>query len=79
MLPLSFVSVTFMANDLMPEWMQTLSAFNPVNWAVEAGREALNASADWGLIASRAGLLVAFLAACLFFAVRAFKTYQRSV
>jgi hypothetical protein len=31
------------------------------------------------MIAGRAGLLVAFLAACLFFAVRAFRTYQRSV
>ena len=61
MLPLSFLSVTFMQKDLMPDWMQTASAFNPVNWAVEAGREALTASPDWALIAGRAGLLVAFL------------------
>jgi ABC-2 type transport system permease protein len=79
MLPLSFLSVTFMQKDLMPGWMQTASDFNPVNWAVEAGREALTASPDWGAIAGRAGLLVAFLAATLFFAVRAFRTYQRSV
>jgi ABC-2 type transport system permease protein len=79
MLPLSFLSVTFMQKDLMPDWMQTASSFNPVNWAVEAGREALTASPDWGLIAGRAGLLIAFACACLFFAVRAFRTYQRSV
>jgi ABC-2 type transport system permease protein len=79
MLPLSFVSVTFMQKDLMPGWMQTASDFNPVNWAVEAGREALTASPDWGLIGSRAAFLVAFLAASLFFAVRAFRTYQRSI
>ena len=48
MLPLSFLSVTFMQKDLMPDWMQTASSFNPVNWAVEAGREALTASPDWG-------------------------------
>ena len=79
MLPLSFLSVTFMQKDLMPDWMQTASSFNPVNWAVEAGREALTTSPDWGLIAGRAGLLIAFACACLFFAVRAFRTYQRSV
>jgi ABC-2 type transport system permease protein len=79
MLPLSFMSVTFMEKSLMPGWMQTASAFNPVNWAVEAGREALTASPDWGLIGSRAGWLAAFLAASLFFAVRAFRSYQRSV
>ena len=48
MLPLSFLSVTFMQKDLMPDWMQTAPRFNPVNWAVEAGREALTASPDWG-------------------------------
>jgi ABC-2 type transport system permease protein len=58
--------------------MQTVSEFNPVNWAVEASRQALTAS-DWGSIAGYTGLLVAFLAASLFFAVRAFQTYQRSV
>lgn len=79
MLPLSFLSVTFMQNDLMPGWMQTASGFNPVNWAVEAGREALTASTDWGLVASRAGMLAAFMTACLFFAVRALRAYQRSI
>jgi ABC-2 type transport system permease protein len=59
--------------------MQTAADFNPVNWAVEAGRGALTASPDWAQIAGYTGLLAAFLAACLFFAVRAFQTYQRSV
>jgi ABC-2 type transport system permease protein len=79
MLPLSFLSTTFMQESLMPGWMQTAADFNPVNWAVEAGRQALTASPDWGSIAGYAGLLVAFLAATLFFAVRAFQTYQRSI
>ena len=70
MLPLSFLSVTFMQRDLMPDWMQTAASFNPVNWAVEAGREALSASPDWAAIAGWAGLLAAFLAASLLFAVR---------
>ena len=34
---------------------------------------------DWAAIAGWAGLLAVFLAACLLFAVRAFRAYQRSV
>jgi ABC-2 type transport system permease protein len=78
-LPLSFVSVTFMQKDLMPDWMQTVADFNPLNWAVEAGREAVTAGPDWGAIAGKTGLLVAFLCLCGFFAMRAFRTYQRAV
>jgi ABC-2 type transport system permease protein len=73
------MSVTFMQKSLMPGWMQTASKFNPLNWAVEAGRDAVNANPDWGSIAAKTGLLVAFLILCGFFAVRAFRTYQRAV
>jgi ABC-2 type transport system permease protein len=79
MLPLSFLSVTFMERTLMPGWMQTVADFNPLNWAVQAGREALSSSPDWAAIAGWSGLLVAFAAAMLVFAVRAFQVYQRSV
>jgi ABC-2 type transport system permease protein len=79
LLPLSFVSVTFMQKSLMPDWMQTVSKFNPLNWAVEAGRDAVSPGPDWGAIAAKTGLLVAFLCLCGFFAVRAFRTYQRTV
>jgi ABC-2 type transport system permease protein len=78
-LPLSFMSVTFMQKSLMPDWMQTVSDFNPLNWAVEAGRDAVTAGPDWGAIAGKTGLLVAFLGLCAFFATRAFRTYQRAV
>jgi ABC-2 type transport system permease protein len=78
-LPLSFVSVTFMQKDLMPGWMQTVSDFNPLNWAVEAGRDAVTTGTDWGSVAGKTGLLVAFLVLCGGFALRAFRTYQRSV
>ena len=79
LLPLSFMSVTFMQKSLMPGWMQTVSDFNPLNWAVEAGREAVTASPDWGSIAAKSGLLLAFLLLSGSFAIRAFRTYQRSV
>jgi len=79
LLPLSFMSVTFMQKTLMPAWMQTASDFNPLNWAVEAGREAVSASPDWASIAGKSGLILAFLLVCGGFAMRAFRTYQRSV
>ena len=35
---------------------QHVADFNPVNWAVMAGRAATSAHPDWGLVASRAGV-----------------------
>jgi ABC-2 type transport system permease protein len=78
-LPLTFLSATFLAADLIPKWMQHVADFNPVNWAVVAGRSAVSANADWGLIAARAGFLVALLALSVAFATHAFHSYQRSV
>jgi len=78
-LPLTFLSATFLATNLIPRWMQHVADFNPVNWAVVAGRSAVSANADWGLIAARAGFLVALLALSVAFATRAFQSYQRSV
>jgi len=77
-LPLTFLSAAFMPLALVPEWIETIAHYNPVNWAVEAGREALLASPDWGFIGLRyAGLLVvAIVAAAL--ATRAFRSYQRA-
>jgi ABC-2 type transport system permease protein len=78
-LPLTFLSSTFLASNLMPAWIRHMSDFNPVNWGVVAGRAATTSHADWGLVASRAGFMVALLALCLVFATRAFRSYQRSV
>ncbi len=78
-LPLTFTSATFMQQSLMPGWMQTVSKFNPVNWAVEAGRQAATGTPDWAYIGVRAGLLTVLLAFAVAFATRAFHSYQRSV
>jgi ABC-2 type transport system permease protein len=79
-LPLTFLSGAFMQEDLQPAWMQTVSDFNPVNWAIEAGRSvAMDSSIDWALVLSRTGLLIAFLVASGMFATRIFRTYQRSI
>jgi ABC-2 type transport system permease protein len=78
-LPLSFLSTAYMLKDLLPGWIQTATDYNPVDWAIEAGRSATSAHPDWGLIAGDAGLLVALALLCGWFATRAFRSYQRSV
>jgi ABC-2 type transport system permease protein len=78
-LPLTFLSTTFLQSNLVPRWISHVADFNPANWAVVAGRGAASMHQDWGLIASRAGLLALLLLACLAFATRAFRSYQRSV
>jgi ABC-2 type transport system permease protein len=48
-------------------------------WDAQAGRSAASADADWGLVASRAGLLVLLLLASAAFATRVFDSYQGSI
>jgi ABC-2 type transport system permease protein len=78
-LPLTFLSSTFMKLSLAPHWIREMARFNPLNWAVEAGREALGSNPDWGFIGARAGLLAALAIVCVWLATRAFNVYQRSV
>jgi ABC-2 type transport system permease protein len=79
LLPLTFLSGAFMQLSLAPGWIQDIARFNPVNWAVEAGRSAAMEGADWSLIVSRTLFLLAFAALSLLFATGAFRAYQRSV
>ncbi len=68
-----------MQQSLVPGWIRTVAKFNPVNWAVEAGRSAAMQKTDWGLVISRIGLLVAVMLASAAFASWAFAKYQRSL
>jgi ABC-2 type transport system permease protein len=77
-LPLTFLSTALMQQSLLPDWIRWAARFNPVNWAAEAGRSAAGPDTDWGLIATRAGLLTLLLLASAAFATRAFNAYQRS-
>jgi len=78
-LPLTFLSSALMQQSLVPAWIRTVAKFNPVNWAVEAGRSAAMEKIDWGLLASRFGLLAALALLCGVFATHAFSVYQRSL
>jgi len=77
--PLMFLSAVFMRLELMPHWIQSVARYNPVEWAVSAGRGAMQSSVDWSGVLWHAGYLVAFTAVCAALATQAFRAYQRSV
>jgi ABC-2 type transport system permease protein len=78
-LPLTFLSAALMQQSLVPDWIRTIAKFNPVNWAVEAGRSAAMQHIDWSLVAIRLALLAVLALACAGFARWAFTRYQRSL
>jgi ABC-2 type transport system permease protein len=78
-LPLTFLSATFIPLHLAPEWIATIARFNPVNWAVEAGREALLLTPDWSFILPRLVALATVAVVMVVLATRTFRSYQRSI
>jgi ABC-2 type transport system permease protein len=79
LLPLTFLSSALMQQSLVPAWIREVAKFNPVNWAVEAGRSAAMQHINWGLVAGHIGLLVALAVIAAGLATRAFTVYQRSL
>ncbi|MGH2520508.1 MAG: ABC transporter permease, partial [Chloroflexota bacterium] len=78
-LPLAFLSSIFMQQSLMPHWIQVVATYNPVNWAVSAGRAALSSGANWHLVALDSAYLLLLALACAWLSTRAFRSYQRSI
>ncbi|WP_336854140.1 ABC transporter permease [Sinomonas albida] len=76
--PLMFVSSAIMDTRLSPRWVRDLARFNPFEWAVAAGRGALQASPDWGSVWGDLGLLAALVVVMGGLATAAFRAYQRS-
>ncbi|MET9491893.1 ABC transporter permease [Nocardia sp. NPDC006630] len=77
-LPATFLSSGMMATALMPGWVQGISKFNPVSWAVDIGRSGLAGTADAGFVAAHLGYLLALAALAFWWAVSAFRSYQRT-
>lgn len=77
-LPLVFLSPAVMDLRLAPEWVRNVAAYNPVEWAVVAARQALLAHTEWGQVWARLGLLGAAVVGGSFLAARAFLIYRRS-
>ncbi|MEU1971144.1 ABC transporter permease [Microbacterium sp. NPDC019599] len=77
-LPATFLSTTMMPADLMPEWVQNVSRWNPMTWAVELGRGGLDGGYPDAAWLQAAGLAV--LAGLAFvWSVSAIRAYQRSI
>ena len=79
LLPLTFLSSAFMASALMPGWMRTIAAANPISWALDAARAALAADPDWGAVAVHGGWLLGLAVLMVWLSTRTFRAYQRSV
>jgi ABC-2 type transport system permease protein len=77
-LPLTFLSAAFLPLALAPDWIESVARYNPVNWTIEAGREALLANPDWTIIGVRVGGLAIVAIVAVAVATRAFRSYQRS-
>jgi len=78
-LPMTFLSTTFMVADLMPGWMATVASFNPLTWAVDVSRAALDGTSDASFIVARLGWLTAFLVVSVVLALGAFGRYRRAI
>ncbi|HTY72222.1 MAG TPA: ABC transporter permease [Actinomycetes bacterium] len=78
-LPLQFVSSALMDLALAAAWLRGVARVNPVDWAVVASREALQAGTDWAAVLIRLGLLGALALGMAYVATRAFGSYQRSL
>ncbi|MEU2334050.1 ABC transporter permease [Streptomyces sp. NPDC006654] len=79
LLPLTFLSSAFMAPSQMPGWIRHTADFNPLDWAMVAGRSAMSADPDWGAVLGRGGALLALAVAAVWLSTRTFRSYQRSV
>ncbi|MEL4320433.1 ABC transporter permease [Leifsonia sp. YIM 134122] len=77
-IPLMFLSSALMDTSLSADWVADAAAWNPFEWAVVAGREALQANPDWASVWSNLGMLAAFTVVLTWIATRAFRAYQRS-
>lgn len=77
-LPLTFLSSVLMAPQLVPDWVDTVASFNPVDWAATASREALHGDTDWSVVAGQTALLVGVAVVMGWLTSRAFRVYQRS-
>jgi ABC-2 type transport system permease protein len=78
-LPLMFLSAILIPAGQMPSWIAQLSRFNPVNWGVQAARNAVVAGGHWGPTGGYLLLLLAATAVTSLFATWCFRSYVRSI
>lgn len=77
-LPLMFVSSAIMDTRLAPSWVGEVARFNPFEWAVVVGRQALSDTRDPALLWGHAGLLAALAVVVATLATLAFRARQKA-
>ncbi|KMK77496.1 ABC transporter permease [Alkalihalobacillus pseudalcaliphilus] len=78
-MPLLFLSSLFIPLALVPNWVATIAAFNPLHWAIEAGREVITHQTDWVIVFQNSLYLLLLLFVSFILVIAAFKRYQRIV
>ncbi|MBA2520766.1 MAG: ABC transporter permease [Chloroflexia bacterium] len=76
--PLLFLSTAFIAADLMPGWIRSIARFNPVNWAIDASRAAMEGG-NWTIIVQNSVYLAGFVLLGGVLAMLAMRSYRRAV
>lgn len=57
--PLLFMSTALVSQSLMPDWMKTVSSYNPISFAVNAIRVLIINGYDWSTILQAYGVIAA--------------------
>ena len=78
-LPLMFLSSILVSVALMPDWIKSISRFNPVNWGTVAARNAVVVGGKWGDSGLYLVLLLAAVAVTSSFAKWCFRSYHRYI
>lgn len=76
--PLMFISSAIMDTRLSPDWVADVARFNPFEWAVVVGREALSADRDAAALWGHVGLLAGLTVVMAWLATLAFRARQRA-
>jgi ABC-2 type transport system permease protein len=78
-LPLMFLSAILLPSTQMPDWIETVSSYNPVNWGVHAARNAIVYGGNWAETGGYLLLLAGATAITSLFATWCFRAYQRAI
>ncbi|TWD17655.1 ABC-2 type transport system permease protein [Streptomyces sp. T12] len=78
MVPMAFLSGSFLPLDMMPPWLQTLSHALPLRYLNNAVAASLVGRGGWGEIVAGCGVLVAFTLVLGAVALRTFRWSSRS-
>lgn len=78
MVPMAFLSGSFLPLDMMPDWLQTVSLVLPLRYFNDAVSAALSGGGDLGDIAAGCGALVAFTAVFALIGLRTFRWSNRA-